>query len=260
MESQGYDPLERAEAVRRLVTMEVNGVEYRAYYRFRADRWYGGIATGDVIGCDLSCAFCWSWRFRDNASLGKMLSPQQAFNSIYSIARSNGFGQVRLSGAEPTISRRHLLDLISLFEEKGLAFVLETNGLIIGGDQNFARELAKHDNVVVRVSFKGVTKEEFHRLTGARASFFELQFKALENLVAAGLEPGREVYAAAMIGFSDDESIREFVSRLAEIDRRLTDVDWEYVILYRHVEEQLRRLGLRPKRAVTPNGVPPSMI
>jgi uncharacterized Fe-S cluster-containing radical SAM superfamily protein len=260
LSQEGYDPLQRAEAVRRLVTREVNDVEQRLYYRFRADRWYGGIATGDVIGCDLSCGFCWSWRFRDNVSLGKFMTPQQAFNAIYSIAKSKGFTQVRLSGAEPTISRRHLLDLIELFDERGITFILETNGLLIGNDPSYAKDLAAHPNVVVRVSFKGANAEEFHRLTGARAEFFELQFRAIENLVSAGLEPGREVYAAAMIGFSDDNSIRDFVRRLTSIDERLADVDWEYVILYRHVEEQLRRLGLRPRRAVTPDNIPVSMV
>ncbi len=256
----GYNPIERAEAVRKLVTKRVGGEELRLYYRFRADRWYGGIATGDVIGCDLSCAFCWSWRFRDNASLGKFRTPEEAFSAIYSIAKSKGFTQVRLSGGEPTISREHILRLAKLLDEEGLTFIIETNGLLIGYDASYAKDLASLNNVVVRVSFKGASPEEFHRLTGASSEFYDLQFKALENLVSAGLEPGKSVYPAAMISFSTDEAVRSFVRRLASIDERLTDVDWEYVIMYRHVEDQLRRLGLWPNRFVTPDNIPRSMI
>jgi len=56
--SSGYDPIVRASRVSELVCRSEGGVESRLYYRFRADRWYGGIATGDVIGCNLSCVFC----------------------------------------------------------------------------------------------------------------------------------------------------------------------------------------------------------
>jgi uncharacterized Fe-S cluster-containing radical SAM superfamily protein len=31
----------------------------RKYYRFRVDRWYGGIVTVDCVGCGLFCKFCW---------------------------------------------------------------------------------------------------------------------------------------------------------------------------------------------------------
>jgi uncharacterized Fe-S cluster-containing radical SAM superfamily protein len=56
--SSGYDPIVRASRVSELVCRSEGGVESRLYYRFRADRWYGGIATGDVICCNLSCVFC----------------------------------------------------------------------------------------------------------------------------------------------------------------------------------------------------------
>lgn len=246
--------------MRGLVTRTVGGVEQRLYYRFRGDRWYGGIATGDVIGCILSCVFCWSWRFRDSPRLGTFYSPEEAFEKIYEILRRRGFSRARLSGGEPTISRRHLIEVVRLFEERGVEFILETNGLLIGADESFARELAGLSNIVVRVSFKGVSEEEFERLTGADKRFFEYQFRALENLVRHGLRPGREVYAAAMIGFSRDEDIRAFVKRLEDIDPGLTEVDWEYVFLYPHVEKRLRDLGLRPIRAVRPYEIPREMI
>ena len=258
--SKGYDPVKVAEEIRKYVTKTVNNTELRRYYRFRGGRWYGGIATGDVIGCNMRCKFCWSWRFKDRYDLGRLLTPEEAAKRLIEIARAKGYSQVRVSGGEPTISRRHILDLIRIVEDSGLIFILETNGILLGYDEGYARELASFSNIVVRVSFKGVTAEEFHMLTGARREYFELQFKALENLINAGLKPGHEVYAAAMISFSDEKDIAKFVMRLAEISPELVEVDWEVVIMYPHVKKLLELTGLKPKRWVDPNNIPKSMI
>ncbi len=258
--SEGYDPVEVAEKIRKYVTKTVNNTELRRYYRFRGGRWYGGIATGDVIGCNMKCKFCWSWRFKDRYDLGKLLTPEEAARRLIEIARTKGYTQVRVSGGEPTISRRHLLDLIKIVEDNGLNFILETNGVLLGHDRSYARELASFSNIVVRVSFKGVTADEFYMLTGAKKECFELQFKALENLIDAGLRPGYEVYAAAMISFSDEKDIAKFVMKLAEINPELVEVDWEVVIMYPHVKKLLKLTDLKPKRWVDPNNIPKSML
>jgi uncharacterized Fe-S cluster-containing radical SAM superfamily protein len=257
---EGYDPVEVSLHIYPKVCKRVGNVELRRYYRFRGGRWYGGIATADVIGCNLSCRFCWSWRFRSNYSLGVFYEPLEVYNKLLRIAKDYGYRYVRLSGAEPTISKDHLISLLDLFSDSKLVFILETNGILIGSDESYAKELAKYDNLVVRVSFKGTTPEEFNLLTGARPEFFNLQFKALINLINAGFRAGKDVYAAAMIGFSSDESIVKFVKELKSIDPGLVDVDWEYVILYPHVEVLLRRYGLKPLRFVNPNSIPREMI
>lgn len=57
------DLFKLAEIVKKQVTRVSNGVEERPYYRFRGGKWYKGIATSDVVGCNLRCKFCWSWRY-----------------------------------------------------------------------------------------------------------------------------------------------------------------------------------------------------
>ena len=251
------------EAVRARVMREgPGGVEERRYYRFRGGRWYGGIATGDVVGCNLRCGFCWSWRAASHVmAKGAFYRPDEAFRKLVSIAERRGYRLVRLSGGEPTLSRRHLLDLLSLFDRTRYWFVLETNGILIGADKSYAEELAKHPRLVVRVSLKGTNEREFHELTLAKPKFFNYQLKALENLVEAGLEPGERVYAAVMLSFSDERSYGALRERLAEIDPALAEeIDEEYVILYPHVVELMARRKLKPRVAYRPDGVPEFMI
>ncbi|WP_434731005.1 radical SAM protein [Thermogladius sp. KZ2Tp1] len=257
----GLDPFKLTEEVYKRVVRVIGGVEERRYYRFRGGRWYGGIATGDVVGCNLRCKFCWSWRYSYFSDKGGFYNPSSVFSTITDIASRRGYRYVRLSGGEPTISRRHLVDLLKLFEETKFVFILETNGLLIGRDESYARELSRFHNIVVRVSFKGATPEEFEVLTGADRSYYEYQFRALENLMNSGLRPGEDFYPAIMLSFSTDENYRVFKKRLSQTHPALVEsIDEEYVILYPHVVELLRRSGLKPRVAYRPDGVPDFMI
>ncbi|WP_440059765.1 radical SAM protein [Thermogladius sp. 4427co] len=257
----GLDPFKLTEEVYKKVARFNKGFEERRYYRFRGGKWYGGIATGDVVGCNLRCKFCWSWRYSYYTDKGEFYNPLQVFEKVYGIAREKGYRYVRLSGGEPTISWRHLIELVKLIDETDKVFILETNGLLIGRNENYAKELANHANIVVRVSFKGVSPEEFEMLTGADRSFFQYQFKALENLLNAGLRPGEDFYPAVMLSFSDQAGYTRFKSQLAKIHPKLVDsIDEEYVILYPHVVELLKRNNLKPKVAYRPDGIPDFMI
>ncbi len=245
------DPLTLAEAVEKVVSRRESGVVLRKYWRFRGGRWYGGIATADAVGCNLRCAFCWSWQARDRAaSIGKFYSPEEVWEQLERICERRGYRQVRVSGCEPTIAFDHLLQLLDLVEASGrYLFILETNGILLGARREYAEELGKYSCVHVRVSIKGCTPEEFSKLTMAKPEAFELQLKALENLLDAGVS----CHAAVMASFSTKASFRELLSRLAEIDPVLAaNVEEEYVILYPHVAEQLRKRGLWPRVAYKP--------
>ncbi|MDI6707660.1 MAG: radical SAM protein, partial [Candidatus Thermoplasmatota archaeon] len=140
-----YDPIKLSAKIEKLV---VKGNE-RKYYRFRAARWYGGIVTGDVIGCNLYCTFCW---FSDIARekpqlVGRFYSPDSAFSIIDTIAKKRKYSQIRLSGGEPTIGGEHLLELLRLIDKTEYSFILETNGLLIGYDKNYAQSLAQFKNL-----------------------------------------------------------------------------------------------------------------
>ncbi len=262
--SEGYDPIQLGKAVYDKVCKTINGIEYRRYYRFRGGRWYGGIATGDVVGCNLRCKFCWSWsRGSYRVDTGQFYSPDEALSKILSIALERGYRYIRLSGAEPTLSKQHLLHMLDKLEKMNIKikFILETNGIEIGIDDEFAKQLCKYSKLIVRVSIKGTSPEIFHKITGAKPEYFNVQLRALEKLLEYGMKPGEQVYPAVMLSFSTDEEIERFLEKLREIHPALAEnIDPEYVILYPHVVELLKKNALKPRIAYTPDNIPQFMI
>jgi uncharacterized Fe-S cluster-containing radical SAM superfamily protein len=247
-----YDPVRKAEQVAALVC---RGTE-RKYHRFRAARFYGGIATADCVGCCLGCAFCWSWReVAHPEQYGRFYTPQEVAQRLIAIARRKGYRQVRISGNEPTICRAHLLEVIAAIPHD-LTFILETNGILLGHDPAYARSLAAFPNLYVRVSLKGTNEQEFSRLTGALPEGFGLQLAALANLFQAGAN----VRAAVMVSFSPEAHVRALRERLAAIAAPLADIEIEELVLYGDVAERLRKAGISWRSAHTPQHVPPEQI
>jgi uncharacterized Fe-S cluster-containing radical SAM superfamily protein len=243
-EGAQYHPVKRAEKVARVVCRD----DLKRYFRFRSARFYGGIATADSVGCCLRCIFCWSWpKVVKPERYGRFYSPNQVAQRLTAIARKKGFRQVRISGNEPTIGREHLLKVLELIP-KDILFILETNGILIGHDKTYAEDLAKYENVYVRISFKGCNEEEFSVLTGAEPEGFNLQLRALENLFRAN------VYSrpAVMVSFSPLESIEHLKRRLGRIDKGFEDIEIEELVLYGDIEKRLKRSKLRYVTAYEP--------
>jgi uncharacterized Fe-S cluster-containing radical SAM superfamily protein len=239
----GYDPVERHRKIENLVVRKRIGGDSRKYYRFRHDRWYGGIITADCAGCGLTCTFCWvrSEAVLEGRAEGEFLTPDQVARKILDLAREKKISQVRISGGEPTIGREHLLRLLHALQNKHIRFILETNGILIGADDTYAQDLALFPFLHARVSLKGCDEEEFARLTGADPKGFQLQLAALVNLLRAGVS----AHPAVMLSFSGREAMDRLYHTIWKIDPRMhSEVEREEVILYPHVLEKLRRAKL----------------
>ena len=231
------DPLVLAERIGEIV----GSGEKRKYYRFRPAPFYGGIATADCVGCCLKCLFCWSWHIIvQPEKIGRFYSPEEVVRHLLCIVRKKGFQQVRISGNEPTLHRSHLLQVLRLIP-KEIRFILETNGILIGHDPSYAKDLSRFSNLYVRVSLKGACPEDFTRLTGAKPEGFTLQLKALENL----LEEGVNCFPAVMADFSSQEEIKKLSPKLGEIQSDFADFEKEELILYPFVMDHLQKAGLK---------------
>ncbi|HYA43531.1 MAG TPA: radical SAM protein [Syntrophobacteraceae bacterium] len=248
-----YDPVKRAFEIARIVSPG----EKRKYARFRAARFYGGIATADCVGCCLQCVFCWFYEGATKPhTVGELYSPEKVAHKLIGIAGKKGFDQVRISGSEPTLCKEHLLRVLDLIPEK-IDFILETNGILIGYDEDYAKALARHENLHVRVSLKGTNEEEFSRLTGAEPIGFGLQLKGLENLVRAGAS----THAAAMVSFSPPGNIQTLQARLARIGKELEEIEIEELVFFNPgVEERLRKAGIGYRTAYRRDNIPPEQV
>uniref|UniRef100_A0A7C5Z6G6 Molybdenum cofactor biosynthesis protein MoaA n=1 Tax=Ignisphaera aggregans TaxID=334771 RepID=A0A7C5Z6G6_9CREN len=66
-----YDPILLSNDIEKYVIYMKDSKILRKYYKFRATKFYGGSATGDVVGCNLRCKFCWSWHLNTPFSFKK---------------------------------------------------------------------------------------------------------------------------------------------------------------------------------------------
>jgi len=247
-----FDPVMLAELTKKDVCKD----DSRKYYRFRPSRFYGGISTADCVGCCLRCVFCWAWNVAARpVEHGEFYSPEDVVRRLTRIAEKKRLNQMRISGNEPTICREHLIRVLELIDEK-YQFILETNGILIGKNKEYAKDLSRFKNLHVRVSLKGTCNEEFSRLTGAVPEGFDLQLKALENLVHYRVK----VHPACMISFSPHENIKTLRKRLKAIHPAFEDFEVEELILYPHIEERLKRFNIPYYTAYRPDNIPPEQI
>jgi len=162
------------------------------------------------------------------------------------MARNKRVKQLRISGAEPTLGRSHLLSLLQLVEKSPFRlFILETNGILLGADQDYARQIAGFKKVHTRVALKAGTPEAFTRKTGAKPEFFELPFQGIKNLLSAGAS----CHVAAMSAdprFMTEEERKGLFERLSAIHENLvSNLEEEIVTPYPAARQRLRHAGVK---------------
>jgi uncharacterized Fe-S cluster-containing radical SAM superfamily protein len=233
-----FDPLELAKRTEEIVCR----ADQRKYTKFYCTRVYGGIATGYTCGCCLRCVFCWVGWSRDFPERhGEFHSSAEAFHRLSRVARKAGVDQLRISGAEPTLGKAHLLGLLERVEDSPFRlFILETNGILLGAEREYARQIARFRKVHTRVSLKAGTPEAFARKTGARPESFALPFQGIMNL----LEAGASFHVASMTAdprIVSDEERQSLLDQLAAIHPALVrNLEEEVVDPYPTALERLR--------------------
>lgn len=221
-----FDPVKLAEKTEQIVCRGSS----RKYTHFYATGVYRGIATGYTVGCCLRCFYCWVEPSRDfPEDFGSFYTPNEVVEKLEAAARRYGTRKCRISGGEPTIGKEHLLNVLKLVEEKDYfnLFILETNGILFGVDENYVKEVSKFGKVHVRVSLKAGNESGFESRTGGLGKFYQLPFRAIENL----LKHGVSFHVAAMT----DPRIMPREER-KEIIKRLNDI---HPALARNLEEEI---------------------
>ena len=238
----GYDPIALTETTEKVV---IRGNMRKYANLARNLRFYGGTTSATEVGCNLRCKFCFSDKpVRRPHSTGRFYTPEQVFNALKKNAKRNGNKLISASASEGTLGRQHLFELLELVDKSDLIYILETNGMTLGNDRDFAMQLSKFKNLHVRVSIKGTNKDEYVQLTGAMSRSYDLPYKALEHLISAGVSCN----ACIMISFSPPENIRKAEQRLADIrPGLLKSLEKEHITLFPKVRQRLENIDMMPR-------------
>jgi len=225
----------------------VNDGDRRLTHKVRKSHYYGGIATVDVVGCYLDCAFCWVPDFKrsiesitDRIDEFKFLSPQDTFEILQDIVDENDFESVRLSGGEPTINKEHLLGTIGLVSDTKYDYILETNGLML--DKGFVSDLSEfRDDIYVYFSLKGCDPENFEVLTDKDEKYWKKQLATLEEMVSNGFIVGINI----MSNFLSKKELLFLIEKMRSIDPRVPfAVDLKKTSIFPHVQKRLKVRGI----------------
>tara|TARA_Y100000748_G_scaffold27684_1_gene20677 strand:+ start:242 stop:1012 length:771 start_codon:yes stop_codon:yes gene_type:complete len=237
----GYDPIVLTKATEKVV---IDGNKRKYANLARPLRFYGGTTSATEVGCNLRCKFCFSDApVRKPHSTGKFYTPQQVFDALTKSARKYGHKLISASASEGTLGKQHLYELLELVDKSEFIFVLETNGMTIGHDPQFAKELARFKNLHVRVSIKGATKEEYLRLTGAMSSSYDLPYLALYYLMKEEVSCN----VCLSISFSSPENIKKAEKRLYDLrPGLLKSLEKEHITLFPKVYNRLKKLQMMP--------------
>ncbi len=238
-----FDPILRSAEIEDLVMHE----DTRLYYRFRASRFYGGIATADAVGCSFLCAYCWNHdRNLHPDRYHTFYSPQEVGSKLLNVADSRSLSLFRVSGSEPILGQasfEHILRIIRTLARfrPDSRFILETNGFYLGANPELI-VLLRIPNIRVRVSLKGIDEKSFAKVTGAQRDYFFYPLAALCELEKQG------VYAwpALMEDLFSEKEIAEFQSLLAANGIR-RQLELESLQAYPHVLRNLEERRLRIK-------------
>lgn len=240
-DSEPFDPVEMIHRTEQIICRG-NGRKYTDFY---ATGVYGGIATGYTVGCCLRCIFCWvDWSRDYPEKYGDFYTSDEAFKLIKAAAHKFKMRKLRISGAEPTLGKDHLLGLLELVEESEFPlFILETNGIYFGFDKDYVKAISKFEKPHIRVGLKAGTPEGFTARTGGRGDSFELPFEGIKNL----LDFGVSFHVASMSAdsrFMDKVEREELIKKLYSIEPAIVrNLEEEVVDPYKTTLERLRYAG-----------------
>ena len=112
--------------------------------------------------CNLNCRYCFA-----NGGAGKNDVPvEECKNAIRDIARQCGKPLLQFSGGEPTL-RGDLPELIRFAKEAGCSYTqVNTNGIRLAEDPEYAKRLAEAGLDIVFLQFDGTRNEIYRKLRG----------------------------------------------------------------------------------------------
>ena len=153
--------------------------------------------------CNLRCRYC----FANGGSEDCDPSVQELKDAILDIVRLCGQPLLQFSGGEPTL-RNDLPELIRFAKEAGCSYTqVNTNGIRLAKDPDYARQLAEAGLDIVFLQFDGTRNEIYKTLRGAQ--LLETKLEAIR--VCAEQKLGVTLVPTVVSGVNDD-NLGEIIS------------------------------------------------
>jgi len=194
---------------------------------------------GQINGCNLRCWYCYVDDINRNADpqSGQFFSAEEYLIQflVWSKKTQNStradekLNILRLSGGEVFIVPEFIIWIIEAVEKYDLQ-----DYLFIWVDCNLAtgdfywkylnpeqrKKIANYRNIGFCVCYKGFDHQTFHENSGAKAEFFDQQFKMHKRLIDEGLDVYSYLYPVTTSTYHLQERLSAFMDRLIrEIDK-----------------------------------------
>lgn len=136
-------------------------------------------------GCNLKCPVCFmsanDFRPDPNPTLEEIAEKYR-----YILQNTNTDTSIQLTGGEPT-TRKDLAEIVRIGREIGFqAIEVNTNGVVIGENLNYIRELAEAGISGIYLQFDGLTGEVYEKIRGK--NLLPIKLQAIENCRQAGVQ------------------------------------------------------------------------
>jgi pyruvate formate lyase activating enzyme len=146
-------------------------------------------------GCNFNCDFCHNWNITFDSS-GRPVTPEYAAMATKQMLGTKENPRIGISGGEPTLNRRWLVEYIKQLKASRTAnrsdtrIQVDTNGSLL--TQDYIDELTQAGMTDVSVDLKGMQLETFCKLTGVADSrlaqqYLDTAWQSIEYLLAKGL-------------------------------------------------------------------------
>lgn len=147
--------------------------------------------------CNLHCRFC----FADGGCGAVEPEQDELKAAIRDIVRQCGRPLLQFSGGEPTL-REDLPELIRYAREAGCSYVqVNTNGIRLAQDADYAKRLAEAGLDIVFLQFDGTRDEIYETLRGV--PLLQIKLEAIRNCSRAGV--GVTLVPTVVRGVNDDD-------------------------------------------------------
>ena len=184
----------------------------------------------EVTGrCNLRCRFC----FADGGSCLQDPPIQTLKDAILHIVRQCGSPLLQLSGGEPTM-RDDLPELIHFAKEAGCSYVqLNTNGIRLAEDPDYAKALLMAGLDIVFLQFDGTEDRIYEFLRGK--PLLETKLKAIKT--CAALRMGVTLVPTVVKGVNDD-NLGEIIKLAAELAPGVRGVHFQPVSYFGRYQDR----------------------